>query len=210
METASDRCRNQIAADCAGLGVVTGDTLMVHSSFKALGPVPGGIETLVAGLLRSLGPTGTLLLPALSYLQEPPQVHDARRTPSNVGAVLDERRDGLDVAALRGLEQVDGLGLRGVGRFGLGQRLLGLHHGGRRLTSAGLSREHLVELVALTGRSGDRGAGEQGVEDLAEADVGVGRDQVGRYCPQGAGTGRSGVEKFQERRDFDSAPGGAQ
>ena len=78
-----------------------------------MGPVPGGIETLVAGLLRGLGPTGTLLLPALSYLQDPPQVHDARRTPSNVGAVPEyfRRRRGTR-RSLHPTHSVCGVGAR--------------------------------------------------------------------------------------------------
>jgi aminoglycoside N3'-acetyltransferase len=40
----------KIAAGFRDLGVVEGDTVLVHSSFKSLGPVPGGIEVLVQGL----------------------------------------------------------------------------------------------------------------------------------------------------------------
>jgi len=76
-----------IATDFKKLGIEFGDTLLVHSSFKALGPVPGGIETLVKALIHMLGPTGTLLTPALSYMQEPNDIHHAVDTPSCVGAI---------------------------------------------------------------------------------------------------------------------------
>ena len=69
MDTASAQSRNQIGDDLWRLGVLPGGVLMVHSSFKSLGPVPGGIETVIAGLLEALGPTGTLLMPGLCWEQ---------------------------------------------------------------------------------------------------------------------------------------------
>lgn len=80
-------CAQTIAAALRDLGVQAGDSLLMHASFKSLGPVPGGIETLIRGLLAALGPEGTLALPALSWALRPPQVYDPRLTPSNVGAV---------------------------------------------------------------------------------------------------------------------------
>jgi aminoglycoside 3-N-acetyltransferase len=77
----------KIAAGFRDLGVVEGDTVLVHSAFKSLGPVPGGIEVLVQGLLLAVGPEGTLLIPALSWALRPPEIFDLRRTPSNVGAI---------------------------------------------------------------------------------------------------------------------------
>ena len=60
MDTAIVQCRNRIRDDLWRLGVVPGGVLMMHSSFKSLGPVPGGIQTLIEGLLEALGPGGTL------------------------------------------------------------------------------------------------------------------------------------------------------
>ena len=53
--------------DLRKLGVREGDTILVHSSLRALGPVPGKAETVVLALLETLGPEGTLFFPALSY-----------------------------------------------------------------------------------------------------------------------------------------------
>jgi hypothetical protein len=78
-------CR--IAAGLRDIGVVAGDTVLVHSSFKSLGPVPGGIETVVQGLLLAVGSEGTLLMPALSWALRPPEIFDVRLTTSNVGAI---------------------------------------------------------------------------------------------------------------------------
>jgi len=49
-------------AVCA-CGVEPGDILLVHSSFKSLGPVDGGAETVISGLLDAVGAEGTLVLP---------------------------------------------------------------------------------------------------------------------------------------------------
>lgn len=87
MKDGSTEARARMAADLHALGIEQGDVLLVHSSFKSLGPVPGGIETAIRGLLDSIGPEGTLLLPALSYMQEPHHLHDARSTPCCVGAI---------------------------------------------------------------------------------------------------------------------------
>ena len=56
---------------------------MVHTSFRALGIKDP--ELILSALFEVLGPDGTLLMPALSYTQEPPNIHDNRHTPSCVG-----------------------------------------------------------------------------------------------------------------------------
>lgn len=80
----------QIKNDLQSLGINKGDDLLIHSSFKALGGVDGGIETFIEAVLSQLGDTGTLLIPALSY----DSVHamdvptfDIKNTPSCVGAI---------------------------------------------------------------------------------------------------------------------------
>ena len=77
----------QIATDLLRAGVRRGGVLLVHSSLRSLGPVPGGAETVVRGFLEALGPDGTLLMPALSYqhVTPPELLFDVRATPSNVG-----------------------------------------------------------------------------------------------------------------------------
>jgi len=46
-------------------GVAAGDILLVHSSFKSLGPVDGGAETVMQGFFEAIGPEGTLVFPTL-------------------------------------------------------------------------------------------------------------------------------------------------
>ena len=45
------------------LGIRPGDIVMVHSSFKSLGEVEGGAESVVTGFLDAIGPEGTLVFP---------------------------------------------------------------------------------------------------------------------------------------------------
>ncbi|MFF7521105.1 AAC(3) family N-acetyltransferase [Streptomyces pseudovenezuelae] len=61
------RTRSALAADLSGLGLRTGDTVLVHASLRALGPVTGGVETVVDALREVLGPAGTLV----AYTQTP-------------------------------------------------------------------------------------------------------------------------------------------
>lgn len=80
-------CSEKIAAGLKALGVLPEDTILVHSAFKSLGPVPGGIETVVQGLLQAIGPQGTLLMPALTWALRPPEIFNGRMTPTNLGAI---------------------------------------------------------------------------------------------------------------------------
>ena len=80
----------RVALGCAELGVREGGSLLVHASVKALGPLGAqGLEAVVQGLQDALGPNGTLLMPALSYLSVgPSHPHfDAATTPVCVGAM---------------------------------------------------------------------------------------------------------------------------
>lgn len=75
--------RNAISEQLEALGLRAGDAVMVHSSFKSLGV--DDPETVLTGILDLLGPSGTLMMPALSYCQKPPAIHDTRFTPGCVG-----------------------------------------------------------------------------------------------------------------------------
>jgi aminoglycoside 3-N-acetyltransferase len=52
--------RSSILQSLSQLGISTGDTVMVHSSLRAIGPIIGGAATLINALLETIGPTGTL------------------------------------------------------------------------------------------------------------------------------------------------------
>jgi aminoglycoside 3-N-acetyltransferase len=80
---------HKISQDLGVLGVRPGGVLLVHSSLSALRYVEGGAETVIQGLLATLGPEGTLLMPALSYehVTRRQPVFDVWRTPSNIGTI---------------------------------------------------------------------------------------------------------------------------
>lgn len=48
------------------LGVQPGDTVLIHSSFKSLGVVEGGAESIIAGAMDAVGKEGTLVLPTFT------------------------------------------------------------------------------------------------------------------------------------------------
>ena len=83
-----------IQEDLLRLGVRPGGLLLVHSSMKSLGHVPGGPEMVIRGLLAGIGSEGTLLMPALSYehVTYAYPVFDLVNTPSNVGLVAETFR----------------------------------------------------------------------------------------------------------------------
>ena len=82
-----DPTRRQMRDELLTAGVKPGGVLLVHASFRSLGTVPGGEETVIASLLDALGGDGTLLMPALSYASVTPEApcFDVRHTPSCVG-----------------------------------------------------------------------------------------------------------------------------
>lgn len=53
--------RASLTSDLRRLGVAEGDTVMVHASIRSVGPIDGGVETLVHALLDGLGASGTLV-----------------------------------------------------------------------------------------------------------------------------------------------------
>jgi aminoglycoside 3-N-acetyltransferase len=71
------------------LGLDEGDTLLVHSSFKSLGPVDGGPPTVVQALEAALGPEGTLIMPTFNFDFNKGEAWDVRSTPSRMGVLTE-------------------------------------------------------------------------------------------------------------------------
>lgn len=73
------------------LGVESGDILFVHSSFKNLGPVQGGVETVVRALEDSIGAEGLLLMPSFNLREgeKRAETWDLETTPSTVGWITE-------------------------------------------------------------------------------------------------------------------------
>lgn len=96
-------------------GVKPGGVLLVHASFRSLGPVPGGEATVIASLLDALGSAGTLLMPAMSYASVTPEApsFDVRHTPSCVGWLPEYfRTQSITLRSVHPTHSVSGVGAR--------------------------------------------------------------------------------------------------
>ena len=71
------------------LGVQSGDTLLVHSSYKSLGEVDGGPQTVIEALLAALGADGTLIMPTFNFDFNKGEPWDVRSTPSKMGILTE-------------------------------------------------------------------------------------------------------------------------
>ena len=83
--------RPQLEADLRRLGVCPGDLLFIHSSFKSLGTVCGGVETVIEALAATVGPGGMILMPSFHLIEmaERPRQWNRASTPSSVGWITE-------------------------------------------------------------------------------------------------------------------------
>lgn len=77
------------------MGVRQGDSLLVHSSMKALGPIAGGADGVIDTLIEVVTPEGLIVVPTHTW-----DVVNARQpvwhqtlTPSHVGVLTDRLRE---------------------------------------------------------------------------------------------------------------------
>ncbi len=68
----------------ADAGVRCGSALVVHSSFRSVGPVEGGAGALLDGLLAAVGEDGLLVMPTFTYANGGEAFNPAS-TPSRTG-----------------------------------------------------------------------------------------------------------------------------
>jgi aminoglycoside 3-N-acetyltransferase len=69
-----------IEQELRALGVREGGVLLVHTSFRAVGPVEGGPLALIRALRSAIGTSGTLVMPTMTDGSTP---FDPRSTPSH-------------------------------------------------------------------------------------------------------------------------------
>jgi aminoglycoside 3-N-acetyltransferase len=75
------------------LGLESGDTLLVHSSYKSFGGVEGGPQTVINALLQVLGDEGTLIMPNFNFDFCKGKPWDVRKTPSHMGVITNMVRE---------------------------------------------------------------------------------------------------------------------
>lgn len=84
---------NELLTGFRQTGVQEGDTIMVHTSFKSLGGVEGGVDAVIDVLRELVGPPGTVLFPTFNF-QSWTETHyfDILETPSKMGAITEVAR----------------------------------------------------------------------------------------------------------------------
>lgn len=133
--------RKELVGAFRAVGVKPGDSLLVHSSFRALRPVEGGPEAVIDALLEAIGPGGNLMLPTFTYTRPIPEPHfDPDQTPCRTGIIpeLGRRRSG----AIRSLHPAHSVAVIGpqaetLTRDHLGFRSLGVGSPIDRLAQTG-------------------------------------------------------------------------
>jgi len=91
--------KESLVRDLAALGIDPEGALMVHTSYKSIGPVEGGPETVIDALMEYMS-AGTLFIPAHTWANIQvggETVMDVLNTPSCVGALpeLFRKREGV-------------------------------------------------------------------------------------------------------------------
>ena len=71
------------------VGLEAGDTLLIHSSYKAFGGVEGRAQTVIDALLHVLGEEGTLIMPTFNFDFCKGEPWDVRETPSHMGIITE-------------------------------------------------------------------------------------------------------------------------
>jgi aminoglycoside 3-N-acetyltransferase len=86
--------RTDILNNLKSLGIRRGHKLIIHSSYKAIGQVEGGPDTVIDALMEAVGEQGNILMPV--FCDEPPEVFDPAVSPSDCGIITElfHRRKG--------------------------------------------------------------------------------------------------------------------
>ena len=98
LSTANSIPRAALTKQLEEMGMVKGDSLLVHASLRSMGFLEDGANTVIEALLNAVGESGNLLMPSspvvglqLDYVQSKP-VFDSKTTPSGMGAISENFR----------------------------------------------------------------------------------------------------------------------
>lgn len=90
--------RESLVADFGDLGLVAGDTVLVHSSLSAIGYVVGGAQAVVVALLDVLGAEGTLVVPTHSGDLSDPSRWENPPVPAEWWPIIRETMPAFDAS----------------------------------------------------------------------------------------------------------------
>jgi len=111
--------REDVARAARAVGIVSGDTVMFHSSLSSMGTVVGGPDTVIDGFLAAVGPEGTVAVPTLWWHQTDPPLcmadWDPDTSPSYPGLITEHfRRRPDSVRSNNPTHSVSAIGARAV------------------------------------------------------------------------------------------------
>lgn len=107
--------QNDISAGLRSLGLPEGAIVLMHSSLSSLGHVQGGARAVIDGVLDALGPTGSLVVPTLTFrgFEKSNRRFDSRTQPSETGLITETLRCRSDAyRSLHPLSSVAAVGAR--------------------------------------------------------------------------------------------------
>ncbi|WJM10569.1 AAC(3) family N-acetyltransferase [Paenibacillus sp. PK1-4R] len=81
--------KSTLINDLIGIGVKKGMTVIVHSSFKAIGKVIGGPVSVILALEEAVGTIGTIIMPTQTEHLCEPSEHDANLSSEDIEFIKD-------------------------------------------------------------------------------------------------------------------------
>lgn len=105
--------QEELAICLREVGVRQGDSLLVHSSMHALGPVTGGADGIIDTLIDVTGPSGLIAVPTHTWdvVNERQPVWHQTLTPSHVGVLTNRLRERKD--AIRSIHPTHSVAAKG-------------------------------------------------------------------------------------------------
>lgn len=98
MDQAAPHTVRSLASELRTLGLAPGDVLLLHSSYRSLGFVAGGVQAVVQALLDVLGPAGTLVVPTHTPDNTDPAGWQRPPVPESWWPVIRAQTPGFDPA----------------------------------------------------------------------------------------------------------------
>lgn len=86
--------KNDIINTLHEIGVKKGSLIFMHSSLSDMGHVPGGADTIINALLETIGPKGTLIMPAFASSSriQSPVIHDGLNKEPHIAFPYDPNK----------------------------------------------------------------------------------------------------------------------